>query len=129
METILIIIVSILIGYAIGNSKSSIIREQFEREQDRIDAEFKARHVRNGRISCERELLLKEREGYLRYVVELNDKCRRESGQIYQNVDKAMEEYDNRHASDWYKTGMVPPTYANKIYYYKEKNKYSAWIK
>lgn len=124
---LLAIIIAAVIGFLVGNSQKSQRRMQFEREQDRMDAEFKARHVRNGRLAYERQLLLSQREGYLRHVVGLNEKCAKESGCIYEDVNKAMAEYDSRHIKEWYDTGMVPPTYANNVNYYNAKNTLTAW--
>lgn len=128
METLLLIIISASIGFFIGNAQKSKRMLQFEREQDRIDAEFKARHVRNGRIAYERQLRLDEREGYLQHMYNINERSRKENGVIYQDINEAMAEYDERHLQEWYKVGMVPPTYANKVGSYATKNKLSNWI-
>ena len=124
---ILSIIIAAIIGFLIGNSQKSQRKAQFEREQDRMDAEFKARHVRNGRIAYERQFLLVQRESYLRSIVDTNMKYKQTHGCIYEDVNKAMAEYDSRHVRKWYQAGMVPPTYANNINYYNDKNELSLW--
>ena len=128
MDTLFLICISAAIGFFIGNHQKSQRKAQFEREQDRIDAEFMARHVRNGRIAYDRDLYLRQREGYLRNMVALNKKSYDESGVVYKDINASMAEYDKRHLEEWYKAGMVPPTYANNVNYYNDKNKLNEWI-
>lgn len=121
MMTIIVLAVIFLlaiIGFVTGGSKRKQSAEIIQREQAIAMREAERKGIHDAKLYERRTFMLRDRENQLRMIVSENNRHMKMYGQIYQDVSKAMLEYDRRHIRDWKEVGMVPPSFANDLRYY-----------
>jgi hypothetical protein len=109
---VLIVLACIVYHYTIGTWRREKKEEKYqkwceEKDQNRrkIEEKWKAE---------ERAKLLTLREVYYQGIVEKNERHLKMDGRIWQDEDKAMLEYDDRHRKEWEEAGMTPPSFVKK---------------
>lgn len=109
---VLIVLACIAYHYTIGAWRREKKEEKYQKWCEEKDQ--KRRAIEEKIRAEERARLLKFREMHYQEAVEKNERHMKMDGRIWQDVDKAMLEYDDCHRKEWEKAGMTPPSFVKK---------------
>jgi hypothetical protein len=106
---VLIVLACIVYHYTIGAWRREKKEEKYQKWCEEKDRQ--RREIEEKWKAGERAKLLKLREVHCQSVVEKNERHLKMDGRIWEDVDKAMLEYDKSHRKEWEEVGMTPPSF------------------